>query len=91
MDTKEHSSLLDGIESPAQLNKFSDAQLAQLAGEVRSRIIDTVSRTGGHLAPSLGVVELTLALLATFNVEHDKLIWDVGHQAYAYKMLTGRA
>ena len=91
MDTKEHSGLLDGIESPAQLNKFSDAQLAQLAGEVRSRIIDTVSRTGGHLAPSLGVVELTLALLATFNVEHDKLIWDVGHQAYAYKMLTGRA
>lgn len=58
---------------------------------MRSRIIETVSRNGGHLAPSLGVVELTLALLATFNVEHDKLIWDVGHQAYAYKMLTGRA
>ena len=58
---------------------------------MRSRIIETVSRNGGHLAPSLGVVELTLALLATFNVEHDKLIWDVGHQAYAYKLLTGRA
>ncbi|MGV6996814.1 1-deoxy-D-xylulose-5-phosphate synthase [Desulfovibrio sp. QI0430] len=90
MDTTE-SPLLDAVSSPAQLNKFSDAQLAQLAGEVRSRIIETVSRNGGHLAPSLGVVELTLALLATFNVEHDKLIWDVGHQAYAYKLLTGRA
>ena len=61
MDTKELSGMLDGIESPAQLNKFSDAQLAQLAAEVRSRIIETVSRNGGHLAPSLGVVELTLA------------------------------
>ena len=90
MDITE-SPLLDAVSSPAQLNKYSDAQLAQLAGEVRSRIIETVSRNGGHLAPSLGVVELTLALLATFNVEHDKLIWDVGHQAYAYKLLTGRA
>ena len=64
------SNLLDGIESPAQLSKFSDTQLAQLAQEVRARIIDVVSRNGGHLAPSLGVVELTLALLATFDVGH---------------------
>ena len=89
MDITE-SPLLDAVSSPAQLNKYSDAQLAQLAGEVRSRIIETVSRNGGHLAPSLGVVELTLALLATFNVDHDKLIWDVGHQAYGHKILTGR-
>ncbi len=64
--------------------------LKQLAFELRSRIIETVSRTGGHLAPSLGVVELTLALLKCFDPEKDPIIWDVGHQAYAYKLLTGR-
>lgn len=58
---------------------------------MRERIIDVVSRNGGHLAPSLGVVELTLALLSTFNLDKDKLIWDVGHQSYAFKLLTGRA
>lgn len=83
--------LLDSITSPAQLHGMSDAQLAQLGEEVRSRIISVVSHNGGHLAPSLGVVELTLALLATFRLDRDKLVWDVGHQAYAYKLLTGRA
>ncbi|WP_291441389.1 1-deoxy-D-xylulose-5-phosphate synthase N-terminal domain-containing protein, partial [Desulfovibrio sp.] len=69
-------SLLDGIERPSQLVGMDDVALAQLAGEVRQRIIDVVSRNGGHLAPSLGVVELTLALLSTFNIEGDKLVWD---------------
>ncbi|MBO4301447.1 MAG: 1-deoxy-D-xylulose-5-phosphate synthase [Desulfovibrio sp.] len=83
--------LLDSIDMPSRLMSFSDGQLVQLANEVHKRIIDVVSHNGGHLAPSLGVVELTLALLATFDVAEDRLIWDVGHQAYAYKLLTGRA
>lgn len=82
---------LDQITSPAQVQGLSDGDLTRLAEEVRQRIIEVVSRTGGHLAPSLGAVDLTLALLATFNMEQDKLVWDVGHQAYAYKLLTGRA
>ena len=82
---------LDDIASPAQVYGLDDTELTRLAGEVRERIIDVVSHTGGHLAPSLGVVELTLALLATFNLDEDKLVWDVGHQAYAHKLLTGRA
>ena len=82
--------LLQSISSPAQIATLSDAQLAELAEEVRCRIVDVVSHTGGHLAPSLGVTDLTLALLSCFNFEQDKLIWDVGHQAYAYKLLTGR-
>ncbi|MDO5484432.1 MAG: 1-deoxy-D-xylulose-5-phosphate synthase, partial [Desulfovibrionaceae bacterium] len=89
--TREPVLSLDAITSPGQLVGLSDSQLQQLAGEVRQRIIDVVSHTGGHLAPSLGVVDLTLALLSCFDLEKDKLIWDVGHQAYAYKILTGRA
>ncbi|GFH62681.1 MAG: 1-deoxy-D-xylulose-5-phosphate synthase [Candidatus Desulfovibrio kirbyi] len=83
--------LLDGIVDPSQIAALSEAQLAVLAGEVRQRIIAVVARNGGHLASSLGVVELTLALLAVFNLHNDRLIWDVGHQSYAYKLLTGRA
>lgn len=82
---------LDGLRDPASLGALANEELATLAAEVRKRIIATVSRTGGHLAPSLGVVELTLALLAEFDINKDKLIWDVGHQAYAHKLLTGRA
>lgn len=82
---------LADIHDPAQLIGLSDAELARLAGEVRERIIATVAANGGHLAPSLGVVELTMALLAEFDLNRDKLIWDVGHQAYAHKLLTGRA
>lgn len=85
------TSILSGIIHPLQVADLSLPELEQLAAEIRRRLIDTVSHTGGHLAPSLGVVELTLAMLSVFNPEHDKLIWDVGHQAYAYKMLTGRA
>ena len=85
------SAFLDHLANPGQLAELNDSQLLQLAGEIRNRIISTVSHNGGHLAPSLGVVELTLALLAEFDLDKDKLIWDVGHQAYAYKLLTGRA
>lgn len=82
--------LLDTINSPQDLRLLPETELPQLAAEIRQKIIDTVSRTGGHLAPSLGVVELTLALHFVFNTPEDKLIWDVGHQAYAHKLLTGR-
>lgn len=82
--------LLDTINSPADLRNLSVQQLEELAGEIRERIIETVARTGGHLAPSLGVVELTLALHYVFDSPQDKIVWDVGHQAYAHKLITGR-
>jgi 1-deoxy-D-xylulose-5-phosphate synthase len=82
--------LLDKIESPADLKGLSIYKLEILAGEIREKIIETVSKTGGHLAPSLGVVELTIALHYVFDAPKDKIIWDVGHQAYAHKLLTGR-
>jgi 1-deoxy-D-xylulose-5-phosphate synthase len=84
-------SILAGILHPSQVAGLSLPELQQLAAEIRRALISTVSQTGGHLAPSLGVVELTLAMLSVFNPERDKMIWDVGHQAYAYKLLTGRA
>ena len=84
------SSLLDNIDSPKDIRTLSLAELKILAGEIRDTIVQTVSRTGGHLAPSLGVVELTLALHSIFDTPNDKLIWDVGHQAYAHKIITGR-
>ncbi len=82
--------LLRQIETPADLKRLPLHKLPVLAEEVREFIIDTVSRTGGHLAPSLGVVELTIALLYVYDPPRDKIIWDVSHQAYAYKALTGR-
>ncbi|MBW2023636.1 MAG: 1-deoxy-D-xylulose-5-phosphate synthase, partial [Deltaproteobacteria bacterium] len=82
--------LLERIESPADLKGLSLSELESLSQEIRRKIIETVSCTGGHLAPSLGVVELTLALHFVFDTPKDKLIWDVGHQAYAHKLLTGR-
>ncbi|NQU13088.1 MAG: 1-deoxy-D-xylulose-5-phosphate synthase, partial [Desulfobacteraceae bacterium] len=81
---------LDRIDSPADLKELSLDQLETLADEIRQKIIDTVSKTGGHLAPNLGVVELTIALHYVFDTPKDKIIWDVGHQAYAHKLLTGR-
>ncbi|MDR3567903.1 MAG: 1-deoxy-D-xylulose-5-phosphate synthase [Syntrophobacteraceae bacterium] len=81
---------LTGIEVPGQLKNFSNQQLLELADEIRARIISTVAETGGHLAPSLGVVELTIALHCVFDAAYDRIIWDVGHQAYAHKLLTGR-
>jgi 1-deoxy-D-xylulose-5-phosphate synthase len=88
IDTAER--LLDTIDSPADLKDLSLAELQQLAGEIREEIIETTSKTGGHLAPSLGAVELTLALHYVFDAPKDKIIWDVGHQAYAHKLITGR-
>lgn len=83
-------SLLETIDSPKDLRTLDLAELEQLAGEIRTKIISTVAENGGHLAPSLGVVELTLALHYVFNTPTDKLIWDVGHQCYAHKLITGR-
>lgn len=82
--------LLDTIYSPADLKKLPIEKLPQLADEIRDFMIEVVSHTGGHLAPSLGTVELTLALHYCFNSPEDKLIWDVGHQAYCHKIITGR-
>lgn len=87
-DTRE--SLLDKINSPADLKGLSLESLQQLAKELRRKIIETTSKTGGHLAPSLGTVELTIALHFVFDAPKDKIIWDVGHQAYAHKLITGR-
>ncbi|HEX6559134.1 MAG TPA: 1-deoxy-D-xylulose-5-phosphate synthase N-terminal domain-containing protein, partial [Longimicrobiales bacterium] len=82
--------LLDSINSPADLRKLTEAQLPEVAQDVRDRMVDVVSRVGGHFAPGLGVVELTIALHYVFNTPHDKIIWDVGHQGYPHKILTGR-
>ena len=82
--------LLDKIASPADTRGFSVAELKQLASEVRAETISAVSVTGGHLGAGLGVVELTVALHHVFETPKDILIWDVGHQAYPHKILTGR-
>ncbi len=82
--------LLDRVRFPADLRNFSTEQLEQVAAELRAETIDAVSSTGGHLGASLGVVELTVALHAVFDTPVDRLIWDVGHQAYPHKILTGR-
>jgi 1-deoxy-D-xylulose-5-phosphate synthase len=84
------SKILDTINSPADLKGLSPAALVELAEELRQEIISTVTVTGGHLASNLGVVELTLALHRVFNSPRDKIIWDVGHQSYVHKLLTGR-
>ncbi len=83
-------SLIDQINSPDELKKLDLDSLNKYAAEVRSFLIDSVSRTGGHLASSLGVVELTIALHYVFDLPQDKLIWDVGHQSYVHKLITGR-
>ena len=82
--------LLPNIKSPADIKDFSAEKLRQLADEVRHHTIDVVSQVGGHLAPTLGVVELTVALHKVFDTPDDKIVWDVGHQGYAHKLLTGR-
>ncbi len=82
--------LLEHIQNPGDLKQLPESELPQLVGEIRELIIATLSKTGGHLASSLGVVELTVALHYTFNTPHDKIVWDVGHQAYTHKILTGR-
>src|SRR5712692_6577667 len=84
------ASVLSTISSPADVKRLSMRELEQLAAELRQYIIEVVSRTGGHLAPSLGAVELTIALHYVFDAPRDKIVWDVGHQAYGHKVLTGR-
>jgi len=78
------------IHSPADLKRLNFTQMTELAEEIREFLIQTLSKTGGHLGPNLGVVELTLALHTVFNTPDDKLLFDVSHQAYIHKMLTGR-
>ncbi|MDD3114195.1 MAG: 1-deoxy-D-xylulose-5-phosphate synthase [Anaerovibrio sp.] len=82
--------ILDRIKRPADIQQISLSHLQILSAELRRMIIDTCAQNGGHLAPSLGTVDLTLALYSVFNPESDKIVWDVGHQAYAHKILTGR-
>src|SRR5580692_11590052 len=82
--------LLDTIASPLDLRRLKESDLAQVADELRTETIDAVSVTGGHLGAGLGVVELTVALHYVFDTPNDRLVWDVGHQAYPHKILTGR-
>ena len=82
--------LLDTVKVPADLRELKAYELSQLSDELRRETIDIVSETGGHLGAGLGVVELTVALHYVFDTPDDKIIWDVGHQAYPHKILTGR-
>ena len=84
------SSLLPTLDSPADLRRLARSQLRQVADEVRQKVVDTVSQTGGHFGSNLGSVELTVALHYVFNTPYDRLVWDVGHQTYPHKILTGR-
>ena len=84
------SRLLDKIDSPTDLKGLTLPELRQLAAEIRRELVDTVNANGGHLASNLGVVELTIALHRVFDSPQDKLVWDVGHQSYTHKLLTGR-
>ena len=90
MTERPYTPLLDRVHEPADLNSLSDAELHQLAEELRAETISVVSETGGHLGAGLGVIELTVALHAVFQAPKDKLIWDVSHQSYPHKILTGR-
>ena len=82
--------ILEQIKGPEELKQLSSRELAILAEEIRTFLIEKISRTGGHLASNLGVVELTIALFKTFDLPQDKIIWDVGHQSYTHKILSGR-
>lgn len=82
--------ILEQIKGPEELKALPPGDLKTLAQEIREFLIEKISHTGGHLASNLGVVELTIALHTTFNLPEDKLIWDVGHQSYTHKILTGR-
>lgn len=81
---------LSEITHPNQLHNLSTHQLQQIAHQIREKHLQTVATSGGHLGPGLGVVELTLALYQTLDLDRDKVIWDVGHQAYPHKLITGR-
>ena len=82
--------LLEKINSPADLRRLPVEQLQPVADEIRQYILETMSRIGGHTGASLGAIELAVALHYAFDTPHDRLVWDVGHQAYAHKILTGR-
>ena len=82
--------ILDRINKPDDLKKLNLLEKNKLAEEIREYILEVVSKNGGHLASNLGVVELTIALHSVFNVPEDKIVWDVGHQSYVHKILTGR-
>ena len=84
------SELLKTIDDPAQLRALERKDLHRLAGELRAFVLDSVSKTGGHLSSNLGTVELTLALHKVFETPEDRIVWDVGHQTYPHKILTGR-
>ncbi|MCF6343621.1 MAG: 1-deoxy-D-xylulose-5-phosphate synthase [Devosiaceae bacterium] len=90
MNETPKTAILDRLEDPSEIRKLTHEELGQLANEVRSELIDSVSKTGGHLGAGLGVVELSVALHHVFNTPHDRLIWDVGHQSYPHKILTKR-
>ena len=82
--------LLKTIDDPADLRRLDRRQLGPLADELRAFVLDSVSQTGGHLSSNLGTVELTIALHYVFNTPEDRIVWDVGHQSYTHKILTGR-
>ena len=84
------SEFLENINSPADLKKLKREDLPSLAGEIRQRLLEVISKTGGHLGSNLGIVELTLAMHHVFDSPTDKFVWDVGHQSYVHKLLTGR-
>jgi 1-deoxy-D-xylulose-5-phosphate synthase len=88
--TVKHNTLLEAINLPSDLRKLDESQLTQLANELRDFLIDSVSKSGGHFGSGLGTIELTVALHYVFNTPHDRIVWDVGHQAYPHKILTGR-
>jgi 1-deoxy-D-xylulose-5-phosphate synthase len=90
MSDRPYTPLLDRIASPADMKGLSVAELRQLADELRAETISAVSETGGHLGAGLGVVELTVALHHVFDTPRDRIVWDVGHQVYPHKILTGR-
>src|SRR3974390_1699912 len=89
-ETASKTPLLDRVRTPAELRELPEGDLRQLADELRRETIDAVSVTGGHLGAGLGVIELTVALHKVFDTPRDRLIWDVGHQSYPHKILTGR-
>ena len=90
MSTRPSTPLLDRVTVPADLKQYGDNDLRRLADELRAETISAVSETGGHLGAGLGVVELTVALHAVFDAPKDRIIWDVSHQCYPHKILTGR-
>ena len=90
MSNRPLTPLLDQVAFPADLRKLERSQLRQLADELRAEMIDAVGSTGGHLGSGLGVVELTVAVHYVFDTPRDRLVWDVGHQAYPHKIITGR-